>query len=111
MEPLACLLARCRLSWLGHVARLKEDRYPRAALFAQCLAGATYGPGRPPQTFNATVLEDLKAAGIPIQGGEWYGQVQDKPLWRGLVRGPTGEKTAPEETAPTRQQPARACKR
>jgi hypothetical protein len=108
VEPLACLLARRRLSWLGHVARLKEDRYPRIALFAQCLTGATFGPGKPPQTFNATVLRDLKAADIPIQGGDWYGQVQDKPLWQGLVRGLTGEKMAQE--APTRQQPARACK-
>ena len=108
VEPLACLLARRRLGWLRHVARLKKDRYPSIALFAQRLTGTTFGPGRPPQTFTATVAKNLKTAGIPVQGGEWYEQAQDKPLWRGLVQGLTGEKMALE--APTRQQPARAWK-
>jgi hypothetical protein len=47
VKPLAYFLAQCKLSWLGHVARLLETKYPHIAFFAQ-LKGATYGRGRPP---------------------------------------------------------------
>jgi hypothetical protein len=83
-KPLAYLLAQRRVSWLGHVAKLSEARYLHIALFAQ-LKGATYGCGRPPQTFRSIVCKDLKAIGIPFRGGEWYVQAKDKPLWHQLV--------------------------
>lgn len=71
LKPLVYLLIQHKLSWLGHVARLLEIRYPHFALFAQ-LKGITYGHGRLPQTFKYIVCKDFKAVGIPFQGGEWY---------------------------------------
>jgi hypothetical protein len=46
-----------------------------------------YGRGKPPQTFKSPVCKDLEIVGIPFQGGEWYVQVKDKPLWHQLVQG------------------------
>jgi hypothetical protein len=68
------------------VARLSKAKYLHIALFAQ-LKGATYGYGRSPQTFKSIVCKDLEAADIPFQGGEWYVQAKDKPLWCQLVQG------------------------
>ena len=35
-----------RLRWLGHVLRMKDDRFPKIVLFGQ-LSGATRKAGRP----------------------------------------------------------------
>ena len=107
VKPLACLLAQRRLRWLGHVARMPAARYPHVALTAR-LTGATFGPGRPPQSFRSTVCKDLQAAGIPHEGGEWYVQAGNKPLGRQLVQGMPPTQAPP---APVRIQPARACRR
>ncbi|CAK9874926.1 unnamed protein product [Sphagnum jensenii] len=62
----------------------------------------------PRQSFRSTVCKDLKAAGIPHQGVEWYVQARDKSLWRQLVQGIPSTQATP---TPARIQPTRACKR
>ncbi len=61
----------------------------------------------PRQSYKSTICKDLKVAGIPHQGGEWYVQARDKSLWRQLVQGMPSTQVTP---TPTRIQPARACK-
>ncbi len=64
------LLARRRLSWLGHMARMHEERYPHQALFSR-LCGAKHSKGRLAQSFVSIVCKDLQAVGIPSAQGGW----------------------------------------
>jgi hypothetical protein len=83
-KPLTLLLRQRMLRWLGHVARLSQDRYPHIALLAH-LQGAHYPHSRPQHNFVTTLKGDFLAAVIPIHGGEWY--EQDKDFWRPMVQG------------------------
>jgi hypothetical protein len=52
------LLAQRRLSWLGHMARMLEERYSRQVLFSG-LHGAKHFKGHPTQSFVSIVCKDL----------------------------------------------------
>jgi hypothetical protein len=69
------------LRWLGHVAKLLQDRNPHIALLAH------YPRGHPWHSFVATMKGDFLVVGIPIHGGEWYKQAQDTDFWRPMVQG------------------------
>ncbi len=107
VPPLKWLLAQRRLSWLGHLARIPEERYPRQALFSR-LRGATQPRGRPAQTFVSTVCGDLQAIGMLSTQGDWYERAQDRPQWRANIRKLPKLRVA---SVPTRQQPPRSCRR
>lgn len=125
VKPLAYLFAQRKLSRLRHVARLLEAKYPHITFFAQ-LKGTAYGHGRLPQTFRSTVCKDFEVIDIPFQGGEWYVQTKNKPLWCQLVHGIPLIKVAPAPMhkqlagsrhttykgapAPMHKEPVRACK-
>jgi len=51
------------------------------------LQGAHYPHGHPQHSFATTLKGDFLAIGIPIHGGEWYEQAQDKDFWRLMVQG------------------------
>jgi len=51
------------------------------------LQGAHYPHGHLQHSFAATLKGDFLATGIPIHGGEWYEQAQDKDFWRPMVQG------------------------
>ncbi|CAM6011713.1 unnamed protein product [Sphagnum balticum] len=53
----------------GIMGRMPKAKYPHVALTVQ-LTGATFGRGKLRQSFRSIVYKDLKAAGIPHQGGE-----------------------------------------
>jgi hypothetical protein len=86
---------------------MPEARYPHVTFTAQ-LTGAISDRDKPRQSFRSTVCKDLKAVGIPHQGGEWYVQARDKSLWRQLVQGMPSTQVTPTST---RIQPTQACKR
>jgi len=60
------------------------DRYPHIALLAH-LQGAHYPYDRPQHNFVTTLKGDFLVANIPIHGGEWYVQAQDKDFCRPMV--------------------------
>jgi hypothetical protein len=86
---------------------MPKTKYPHVAFTAQ-LTGVTSSRGKLPQSYRSIVCKDLKAAGIPHQGGEWYVQARDKSLWHQLVQGMPSTQATP---TPARIQPAQACKR
>lgn len=106
VASLRWLLAQRRLSWLGHMARMPEERYPRQVLFSH-LRGAKHSKGCPTQPFVSTMCKDLQAADIPSTQGGWYERVQDRPQWRASIRGLPTWKCA---SVPIRQQPFKSCR-
>ena len=82
LKPLRSYLARRRLRWLGHVARMGQHRLPR-----QLLSSWVYNPrprGAPLMTFGRSISKDLQEAGVEIDG--WYEVAQNRALWREVVR-------------------------
>jgi hypothetical protein len=69
-----------RISWLGHLERMEEDRMPKK-IFTQELEG-TRRRGRPRQGWREEVERDLQVLGLR----RWSELVTDRDKWRGIVR-------------------------
>jgi len=68
-----------RISWLGHLERMEEDRMPKK-IFTQELEG-TRRRGRPRKGWRE-VERDLQVLGVR----RWRELVIDRDKWRGIVR-------------------------
>jgi hypothetical protein len=68
-----------RISWLGHLERMEEDRMPKI-IFTQELEG-TRRRGRHRKRWRE-VERDLQVLGVR----RWRELVTDKDNWRGIVR-------------------------
>ena len=68
-----------RLQWLGHVARMPDDRIPKVLLFS--LLPQHRPPGGPRKCWWDCVAADLKAVGAPAV---WYPLGQSREDWRAL---------------------------
>ena len=68
-----------RISWLGHLERMEEDRIPKK-IFTQELEG-TRRRGRPRKGWRE-VEGDLQVLGVR----RWREFVTDRDKWRGIVR-------------------------
>jgi hypothetical protein len=68
-----------RISWLGHLERMEEDRMPKK-IFTQELEG-TRRRGRPMKG-QREVEKDLQVLGVR----RWSELVTDREKWRGIVR-------------------------
>jgi uncharacterized C2H2 Zn-finger protein len=78
------LVTRARLRWLGHVARMGEQRLP-----VQLLYGVIDGKarrGRPVGRWKDMIDADLKKRKMT----SWYNSVQDRAVWRRIVNGEAG---------------------
>ena len=64
LKPLRSYLARRRLRWLGHVARMPQHRLPRQLLTSWVTNPRPRGP--PLMTFGRSVTKDLREAGIEL---------------------------------------------
>ena len=71
-----------RISWLGHLERVEEDRMPKK-IFTQELEG-TRRRGRPRKGWREDVERDLQVLGMR----RWRELVKDREKWRGIVRQP-----------------------
>ena len=69
-----------RISWLGHLERMEEDRMPKK-IFTQELE-RTRGRGRPRKGWREEVERDLQVSGV--RGLREL--VIDRDKWRGIVR-------------------------
>jgi hypothetical protein len=69
-----------RISWLGHLERMEEDRMPKK-IFTQELEG-TRRKGRPRKEWTEEVERYLQMLGVR----RWRDMVIDREKWRGIVR-------------------------
>jgi len=69
-----------RISWLGHLERMEEDRMIKK-IFTQELEG-TRRRGRPRKGWREEVERDLQVLGVR----RWREVVIDREKWRGIVR-------------------------
>jgi len=69
-----------RISWLGHLERMEEDRMPKK-IFTQELGG-TRRRGRPRKRWKEEVERDLQMLGVR----RWRGLVADRKNWKDIVR-------------------------
>jgi len=69
-----------RISWLGHLERMEEDRMP-IKIFTQDLDG-TRQRGRPRKEWREEVERDIQVLGVR----RWRELVIDRDKWRGIVR-------------------------
>jgi len=69
-----------RISWLGHLERMEEDRMPKK-IFTQELE-ATRRRGRPRKGWKVEVERDLQVLGVR----RWREFVADRKKWKDIVR-------------------------
>jgi hypothetical protein len=69
-----------RISWLGHLQRMEEDRMPKK-IFTQELE-RTRRRGRPRKRWKEEVERDLQVLGVR----RWRELVTDRNKWRDIVR-------------------------
>ena len=80
VESIGDLLIQCRLRWLGHVARMSENRHPKMLLFG-------WLPQKRPAhgtklCWRDKICQDLKKCGIDETS--WYKEAQDRTRWHSL---------------------------
>jgi len=68
-----------RISWLGHLVRMEEDRMPKK-IFTQDLEGTRRG--RPSKRWKEEVERDLKV----LRVRRWRELVADRKKWKDFVR-------------------------
>jgi len=69
-----------RISWLGHLERMEEDRMPKE-IFTQELEG-TRRRGRPRKRWKEEVERDLQVLGVR----RWRELVADRKKWEDIFR-------------------------
>jgi len=69
-----------RISWLGHLERMEEDRMPKN-IFAQELEG-TRRRGRPRKRWKEEVERDIQV----LEVRRWRELVADRKKWKDVVR-------------------------
>jgi len=69
-----------RISWLGYVERMEEDRVSKK-IFTEELEG-TRRRGRPRKSWKEEVERDLQVLGVR----RWREMVADREKWKGIVR-------------------------
>jgi len=68
-----------RISWLGHLERMEEDRMPKK-IFAQEMEG-TRRRGRPKKRWKEEVERDLQVLGVR----RWREFLADRKKWKDIV--------------------------
>jgi len=79
-ENIVKWIKRQRISWLGHLERMEEDRMPKQ-IFTQEPEG-TRRRGRPRKSWKEEVERDLHVPGVR----RWTELVADRKKWKNIVR-------------------------
>ncbi len=83
METIEALVKFRRLRWLGHIARMEDDRLPKQLLFAQLEKKSSVGPGRPIKCWTDYVRDDLRTISLAY---DWYRLAQNREKWREKIK-------------------------
>ena len=76
-----------RLRWLGHVARMSDDRTPKCVLFGEL--PSTRPQHGPKKRWRDCVVGDLSSCNVPLSS--WMESAMDRPAWRSVChRRPAG---------------------
>ena len=78
VETVTTKVAKRRLEWLGHVARMPDHRLPKRALFGWLPQPRP--PGGPQRRWRDVIRRDLKAVGVPED--QWYEAALSRASWR-----------------------------
>ena len=90
--PLSCMVQRRRLEWLGHLARLDNNRLPKQLLFAHLPRTRPFcGPRH---RWKDVVQADLTVAGVH----NWFQSANDRGEWRDIVSAAAGVKEPAPKT-------------
>jgi len=98
--PIGVMISRARLSYLGHVLRMDDDRLPKMLLHAQLTARAlnktTKVAGGQEFTLKDAVLNDITSFGLlPVGASSWHSfdrwnavvwLASDRDMWRKAVK-------------------------
>lgn len=83
--PISALVIRSRLTYFGHINRMKDNRYPKMILNGDCMTGKKLRGGQE-LTYKHSVLRDLRAFGISEDFNKWGKLVQERNKWRTAVK-------------------------
>ena len=83
LRTIHSLLRERRWKWLGHAARMNEERVPRKMLTGQL--GRKRRLGKPRMSWKRIVNEDLQAIGCT---SDYSKKAQDRKSWRDKIKGP-----------------------
>ena len=79
-DGIGVLLVQRRLRWLGHAARIGDNRLPKQLLFGELL---TVRPSHGPRLrWRDVVLRDIQRLGLDALN--WYDVAQDRSRWHDL---------------------------
>ena len=74
------IVSHRRLRWLGHLARMPDERLPKRVLFGHMDGSGLRG--RSQKQWMDYVREDLHFAGLSIT---WWRKSQDRAGWRAAI--------------------------
>ena len=99
-ETMDTKIAKRRLEWLGHVARMPDHRMPKISLFGWL--PQTRPPGGPRKRWRDVIRRDLQAICIPEE--EWYKTALSRERWsttyQGLQNDPSQQEHAEQSQQP-----------
>ena len=102
-------MTKRRLEWLGHVARMPNQRIPKMALFGWLPEPRP--PGGPRKRWRDQIRQDLKAVGISEE--DWFEEASHRAGWRAIYRQGLRDQYSQQEvpTQPQNQVHCQECGR
>ena len=92
-------IAKQRLEWLGHVARMPDHRMPKISLFGRL--PQTRPPGGPRKRWRDVIRRDLQAVCIPEE--EWYKTALSRERWSTTYQGLQNDPSQQEHAEQSQQ--------
>jgi hypothetical protein len=83
LESLEVTIRRARLSWVGHITRMGDERLPKRLLYGELGVG-TRRQGGPRQRYKDVVCADAKAFGF--KAGWEQRECKDRDRWRAKLK-------------------------